>query len=363
MELRTYVGKTIYRADLTATPVEQIDATRVRWKLRNDNNTTIASIVATLDEARALGWTVPAQPNPTPEPTPAPAPAPAPAPTPMAIGVNGAASWEASTFKAAGCTIDRCSFVYPSLTPDHGIWPNTVRSRGFEPVVVFDTPNHARLDSISPVAFGSWVANVAMRCAADDPKWNTGLLINEFYFKGGTQATHGDVLSYGRLIAAAYRKIDTDGPWSGRRFLAELYKPAALALVDPILKTRVDGFMSHPYGPPNYNYADIQGQAAMVKAHQAAISAGYANTDVWCDELGFKIHPTETDPVVVRTAQQQADRLAEQLASLKALGWVRAAIVYTAYGKPGTGDAGWAVLDPTTYQPRPAVDAIRKAAA
>lgn len=271
--------------------------------------------------------------------------------------------------RAIGLVDDRLGYDYGTDTAAAAIAGiRDVLAAGFNVLVVLDTPDATALSAVSVSGYARWCADVVAGVGPTAAvAWE---LINEPDLKGGGSAEPAAYAALWEAAAAAIGALGAHSPllfyyngdyssdggrtWSqvvsGRGWLAD-----ALA-ARPALKTLIEGFSSHPYGPipPNADPADQDqsyggsgGWLRLARGHDVAVSLGI-DVPWWVTEAGAR----STDAGVGEHGQ--AAYAARYLADAKNWPWLRGIwwFQFSDLGFPGYG----LVTDNTTgYTPKRAL--------
>ncbi len=203
----------------------------------------------------------------------------------------------------------------------------------------------------NPRTFASVAAFLARRYApslAGFEVWNEPDQINQLYFAGPNKTT-----GYAALLRATYPAIKAAAPkvpvlggalvGGNGRFLQALYHAG--------IKGYYDALSLHFYGAPLYS----------LRQTRAVQLANGDHTPVWLAEFGWSScapHKTE-DQLTCVTPKIQGQNLADVFNALRHTSWVKAALVYAA-NDDATSHLG---LTTTTFKPKPALAALRRAIA
>jgi hypothetical protein len=274
----------------------------------------------------------------------------------MIVGANGASNYgaaNASHLLDGGITSTRIDLGQDSA--------GTAMADGFRNVVaiVGNTPDGTPLEQVDRAA---WLTD-ATRQVKEGLAAGIRLfeVVNEPFNKG-TNGSRADIYAklyaslrrqnlggtllfqaFGDYYRAGARRWSQDG--NGGGWLRD-----AIAAV-PDLKTLVDGFSFHAYGPVGYNYADRAGPGALEALHSLAGRLGFRNTDFYVPEMGFHIGGPN-DASSVPDAATQATKYKKVLDRFASLGWVRGVWPYQTHDD-GTGNWGLISSD-NPWSPRPA---------
>jgi hypothetical protein len=294
-----------------------------------------------------------------PAATPPSATPPAPAPQ-MIVGANGAANHGAA--HASQVLRDGIKSARIDLGRDAA---GTATSYGFRSIIaiVGNTPDGTPLEDVDQAA---WLTEATRQLKEGLAAGITLFeVMNEPYDKG-TGGSRPDI--YAKLYASLRRQnlggtllfpafgdyyTGATGRWSqdanGGGWLTD-----AIA-AEPDLKSLVDGFSFHAYGPVGYNYADRSGPGALEALHSLATQLGFPKTDFYVPETGFHIGgPNEA--TYVPDAAAQATSYKDLLDRLASLAWVKGVWAYQ-INDDGTGN--WGLISTNSpWTPRPAYQVL-----
>jgi hypothetical protein len=274
----------------------------------------------------------------------------------MIVGANGAENYgaaDASQGLSAGITSARIE-----LGRDAAI---TATGYGFRNVIaiVGNTPDSTPLEQIDPAA---WLTEATRQVKEGLAAGITLFdVMNEPFYKG-TNGSRPDI--YAKLYASLRRRnlggtllfqgfgdyyVAAARRWSQDANGGGWFRDAIAAVPD--LKSLVDGFSFHAYGPVGYNYADRAGPGALEALHSLARRLGFRNTDFYVPEMGFHIGGPN-DESYVPDAATQAAKYKQVLDRFASLEWVKGVWPYQTHDD-GTGSWGLISTD-SPWTPRPA---------
>lgn len=133
---------------------------------------------------------------------------------------------------------------------------------------------------------------------------------------------------------------------------------AAMYDAEPSLRSTVQGWYFHPYGPSSGGLSEESEGIQSVPEVRRQMTSGENNIIV--SEVGFCARQQggdchESGPAEVETGAEAAEELTTMLGNAlpyREAGWLRALIIY------GRGDGGWAMVDPATRRPNAQGEAL-----
>ena len=112
---------------------------------------------------------------------------------------------------------------------------------------------------------------------------------------------------------------------------------------EPGLISRVDGFVSHPYGRAHTTTPEHGGPGGMEDQHANVVALGFQHTDYYLTEYGVQWTPGQEGPINAPTQALQAAWIKEAYEEFVALPYVRGIWYYQSHDD-GTG--AWGLIEP-----------------
>jgi len=302
----------------------------------------------------------------------------APLNTPFIIGVNDAIGWgpaDAARFLADGITSGRASQPDP-----YGNSAQKLQEAGFtqNTIIVGNTPDGQKLSSVDQ---SSWVTTTAAQVKALEPYFGSIAeleVINEPYLKGGQAQPSVYAAMYVALSEALegikhpplgfatsgdYRREDGERSQMavGNGWVADALK------AQPSLKTRIEAFVSHPYGRAHEDTGDHEGPGGLEDQHAQAVSLGIAGAGAYyLTEFGIETAPCANkhgytgSGVCTQNNAQQAEWIKEAYAEFVSLPYVKGVWYYQTHDD---SSGKWGLIEPqesgaSPFVARPSLEVV-----
>jgi alpha-tubulin suppressor-like RCC1 family protein len=327
-----------------------------------------------------------APPSPPVPPTPPTPPTPPAPPTGtqsnVIIGLSDGSGWgpeDSRRFLQGGITSERLAAGGPSTTIAESLangWRN-------DTVLVGNTPDGQPLSTVN---IPEWTARALAEVKEEAAHGVTLLEVgNEMVLKGTKVNANGETIhqsepaKYAEMFMSLATAVDAAGikgvkllfssdgdyqrpdkTWSqmccGGGWVADALK------AEPELLTRVDGFISHPYGRAHTDTSEHGGPGGMEDQHANVVALGFEHTDYYLTEYGVQWTPGQEGPINAPTQALQAAWIKEAYEEFVALPYVRGIWYYQSHDD-STG--AWGLIEPqlnglSPFIPREALGVVEE---
>jgi alpha-tubulin suppressor-like RCC1 family protein len=292
----------------------------------------------------------PSPPTPPTPPTPPPTPPTGTQPK-VIIGLSDGSGWgpeDARRFIEGGITSERLEAGGSSTS----IAESTANGFANDTVIVGNTPDSQPLSTIN---IPEWTVR-ALAEVKEQAAYGVTLLEvgNETVLKGTTYSANGETIhqgepaKYAEMFVSLSKAVEAAGikgvkllfssvgdyqrpdkTWSqmccGGGWVADAVK------AEPELLTRVDGFVSHPYGRAHTDTPEHGGPEGMEDQHADVVALGFEHPDYYLTEYGVQWTPGEEGAINAPTQALQAAWIKEAYEEFVALPYVRGIWYYQSH--------------------------------